>query len=63
MNRMQAVHILCAYNKVMDKGKIFWPEQLERWSEKLGERTGNQGFNFRQVNFELGSCIITLPSQ
>ena len=46
MNRMQAVHILRAYNKVMDKGKIFWPEQLERWSEKLRERTGNQEFNF-----------------
>lgn len=30
MNRTQAVHILCAYNKVMDKGNIFWPEQLER---------------------------------
>lgn len=30
MNRIQAVHILCAHNKGMGKGKIFWPEQLER---------------------------------
>ena len=52
MNRMWDVHILCAYNKVRDNGKIFWPEQLERWSKKLGlGSTEDQEFNFKQVNF------------